>query len=1119
MAVKIFLSISFIAFFLGGFSQPLQTHFHQIFPPSQTISLGKDPIYKPSIVVHWKTMDSIPWIYDWKSQSIQFDRIPSDSIRVSYRILVFENSRSSTKSFPTQSNSFEKNTPAETDYFSNLKKSGSIGRGITLGNSQNSTLQSSLNLQMEGQIHPKINLKAALTDQTTPFQPEGTTQRIQDFDRIFIQLKMPKSEWNFGGLDLNIDSGYFLKLQRNINGVQARNNQNLSHGKLETSASAGINRGKFSRNTFWGEEGVQGPYRLTGNEQEKFLIVLANSEKVYLDGQLLQRGQDLDYTFDYNSSEIRFTPKHLITNQSRIIVEFEYLNQSYLRINNAAELKYRNKSTEITWNHYRESDQKYQFLQGGLDSNWIRSLEKVGNDVSLAQINGASIANFQPSLVLYEKIDSLGYGNVFMVSQDSSKTLYQITFTLVGEGKGNYVIGPNVQNGRTYLWKAPTVFGNDTLLAGAYEPIVVPVAPQSKTMETVGIKLSLKKWKLKQEFALSSFDVNTFSSLGNSTNWGWASSTQLQRLDTFFVLSKKMYLKNTITNEYLDSGFSIFQPYRSAEFNRTWNVPTQYSGGREQLSRIESQAKWSEFQQITLGYSRLNWSSISGNSVDLQSSFQKDQWNWKQSWKWGKQTYLSDSIGEVIQGNSEFNFKLSKRNKYAPQIQAKYLLEKSSWKNLSTLFIPFSFEEFSSRLLIQRPSTSFHWQWGKRKDVQPGSNDFSNVQDAIFSNVGFNKKGNQFQLQWRELMLPNSLEKNQSLAFQTEGKFEKWKGAVSGQWFQQSTSGKTPKRDFTYLPVAPGLGTHQWNDYNRNGVQELNEFELAIFADSARYIKLLLPTTSYLDVFQSKTNLQLTLQPGMFFGPAWLKSIYASSQLQQDRQTWKNKNWEGLFPQLNFNPEQTPSFQSQWRNTLWINRNHPKWGVEINYIENQLGQWSSNGLNQRSQVETYGIVRWVVHKKFQLRGRGGIQKVIQESELFQERTFDYQSWDAVPGVQIQVNSKMRLNVDGKFSQKKSALEQCQIQELKADFWINQSDKGQWKIQFQRTEIDFVGNQRSPLGFEWMQGLVVGKNNIVGLSWNAVLKSGLQAQMTYQLRQLGESQRINHWMQMQLRYLF
>jgi hypothetical protein len=120
---------------------------------------------------------------------------------------------------------------------------------------------------MEGQFHPKINLKAALTDQTTPFQPEGTTQRIQDFDRIFIQLKMPKSEWNFGGLDLNIDSGYFLKLQRNINGVQARNKQNLSHGKLETSASAGINRGKFSRNTFWGEEGVQGPYRLTGTRE------------------------------------------------------------------------------------------------------------------------------------------------------------------------------------------------------------------------------------------------------------------------------------------------------------------------------------------------------------------------------------------------------------------------------------------------------------------------------------------------------------------------------------------------------------------------------------------------------------------------------------------------------------------------------------------------------------------------------------------------------------------------------------------------------------------------------------------------------------------------------------
>jgi hypothetical protein len=795
------------------------------------------------------------------------------------------------------------------------------------------------------------------------------------------------------------------------------------------------------------------------------------------------------------------------------------LNQSYLRINHSAELKYQSKSAQVTWNHYQESDQRFQYLQGSIDSNWINSLQSVGNEIGKAQIGGATVIGFQPNWVLYEQKDTLGFPGVFVYSQDSSKALFQVTFTLVGEGRGNYVIGPNVQNGRTYLWKAPNVNGTDTIYLGAYEPIVVPIAPQSKSMETFGIHWNHKKWKLKQELAFSLFDPNTFSKLNNSSNFGFARSTFLERNDSFSVAKRKMYLKNTFSQEAIDSIFSIFQPYRNAEFNRTWNTPKQYSGKKEILTRFESQAKWSEGQTIALGFSRLNGFQLLGNSVDLQSAFQSNQWNWKQNWKWGKQFTSNDSTGEVFQGNSEFNAKLSESNPRIPKLQAIYLTEKSSWKKGINLYIPFSFEEFSSKLHWCSGGNSFFLQAGKRNDVQPGSNDFSNEQQAIFSNAGFKHRGNVFQIQWRELKLPHNLEKTENLALQTEGKIEKLKGGLGIQWFQQSTSGKTPKRDFSFLPVAPGLGTHQWNDYNRNGIQELNEFELAFFPDSARFIKLLLPTTSYLDVFQSKTNLQLSLQPGLFIPSNWLKTIYLSSQLQQDRQSWKSKGFEGLLPQINFNVQNTPMFQSQWRNTFWINRNHPKWGLELNYIENQSGTWNSNGLDQRENNETYGIGRFTLNRKIQIRSRGTFQKVNQWSELFTERTYSYQSWDFIPGVQWQINSKVRFNVDGKFSQKKSIAGACQIQEIKADFWLNQSEKGQWKIQYQRTEIDFVGNQRSPLGFEWMQGLVAGKNNIFGMSYNSILKNGMQAQVNYQLRKLGESSRLNHWMQMQLRYLF
>src|SRR5690606_16895318 len=165
-----------------------------------------------------------------------------------------------------------------------------------------------------------------------PIQPEGNSQRLQEFDKVFIQLRKDGASLIAGDHEIRSPDNYFMKYYKKTKGVFAALRSETNSGwSQESSVNYSVSKGQFKRTTIPAEEGNQGPYRVSQTGNDLFVVILAGTERIYLDGQLLQRGELNDYTIDYNLGEITFTPRIYISATSRIVVEYEFAEQNYLR--------------------------------------------------------------------------------------------------------------------------------------------------------------------------------------------------------------------------------------------------------------------------------------------------------------------------------------------------------------------------------------------------------------------------------------------------------------------------------------------------------------------------------------------------------------------------------------------------------------------------------------------------------------------------------------------------------------------------------------------------------------------------------------------------------------------
>ena len=1018
---------------------------------------------------------------------------------------------------------------------SQLNRSGSIARGIVVGNNQDLSVNSALNLQLSGKITDDISVLASITDDNLPIQPDGNTQQLQDFDQIFVKLYNERSSLLAGDFQIR-EEQHFLRFQKRARGALI---ETMLAGKpgsgsdsIQVQASAAISKGKFARNIIQGVEGNQGPYRLIGAENELFVIVLAGTERVFIDGQLLERGRDYDYVIDYNNAEITFMPKRRITKDRRIVVEFQYSDRNYART--MVQSNIRGKEGNLEWivSGYSEQDSRNQPLQqtlGAIDRNLLAD---VGDDLFQAFRQGIDSTGFDEGAVMYALVDSLGYDSVLVQSSNQELAVYTARFSFVGQGNGDYIEAGFNANGRVFQWVAPEVVNGTLVPQGSWAPIQLLVSPKLNQMASGEAVWKYKdKSKIRFGASITRNDQNTFSDLDSGDDQGLGGFFDWQHTKP---MKNEWELIGNLSHEYVSQHFQPIERFRSVEFDRIWNIRNLNLLSDQQLSAAGisiAKAKTDLYQVKASSF--LYGSGFTG----YQGAFNVFRQRKRSQVKFSSS--LTDTEGLVKTTFYEHN---SDVKVFIKGIQLQYTddFETNTNGNPSdVLNRGYEFHEWKTSL-GSRDTLKNQWNVFYSERIDQFADSTAIVQRAARAReygafIGVNSIKNQnisLRLSQRELnILRDDLvnqEPDESLLGRLEHRMNLWRGAVQSNLFVEIGSGLEQQREFIYLEVPPGQGAYVWNDYNGDGIRDLEEFEIAPFALEANFIRSWVPSSQYVRTYSNQFSETLTLQPARVWQSekGWKKLLSRFSNTTAYRVERKTNDFDGAD---RFNPfattiadESLLSLLHSLRNSLGFNRTSTIFSADYTFQDQRNKNLLANGFESRSNVFHELGFKFQIAKgvSFLASNSVGTRRTSSDFLTGRNYTIDYQSTE--PEIQYQPSTRYRIAAKARYVAKQNdedlGGENATIQDIGLEAKISDPGKGLIQAEVHWVEIAYDGDTNSALGFEMLEALQVGRNITWTASVQRTIGKNLQLNLTYNGRTSEENPTV-HTGGMQVRAFF
>ena len=330
----------------------------------------------------------------------------------------------------------------------------------------------------------------------------------------------------------------------------------------------------------------------------------------------------------------------------------------------------------------------------------------------------------------------------------------------------------------------------------------------------------------------------------------------------------------------------------------------------------------------------------------------------------------------------------------------------------------------------------------------------------------------------------------------------------------ETSSGNVAQQDFIYVEVEAGQGFYTWIDYNDNGIQEFDEFEIAEFQDQANFLRVPLPNLQFIATQSAKINQSITLNANQWSNKTGLKKVlshfYNQFFLSSRNELERARNSFNLNP-FNMSKDKQISVNFTIKNSLYFNRGLQNFSATYTYAKAENKQQYSIGSQDTDTNYQQIDFQHKIGKFWLVDLQGKLSENKLETENFNNRNYEIDVIAFQPKISYVLNNDNRFAAFYHMKNKENTLaefEKLKQQKIGIEYFYTGKSTSQFNANFTTFFNDFSGNPNSPVGYQMLEGLQEGTNYTWTFLWNKKLNSFLNVNLNYKGRKSLNSKTIH-----------